>query len=221
MEIKAVLFDCDGLMFDTEIIAQQIWRDGAREYGVTLPPDFFEHITGAGGQDLLDYIGGIPGAAELLKVNRKKRFDLDFWSSINTDCLNRPGLPELFVWLNQNGYKIAVCSSSALAYVKALIATCSTKLEYDVIICGDMVKHAKPDPEIFLRGAEELGVEPENCMVLEDSKQGILAARAAGMHRCFIPDTITPDEVMKEALEFETPSLFEVITLLESLQVKE
>jgi len=128
MEIKAVLFDCDGLMFDTEIIAQQIWRDGAREYGVTLPPDFFEHITGAGGQDLLDYIGGIPGAAELLKVNRKKRFDLDFWSSIHTDCLNRPGLPELFVWLNQNGYKIAVCSSSALAYVKALIATCSPSL---------------------------------------------------------------------------------------------
>ena len=123
--------------------------------------------------------------------------------------------------LVEKGYKIAVCSSSALAYVKALIATCSTKLEYDVIICGDMVKHAKPDPEIFLRGAEELGVDPENCMVLEDSKQGILAARAAGMHRCFIPDTITPDEVMKEALEFETPSLFEVITLLESLQVKE
>lgn len=221
MEIKAVLFDCDGLMFDTEIIAQQIWRDGAREYGVELPPEFFEKITGAGGKDLLDYIATVPGADRLLKVSRAKRFDLDFWSKINTDCLNRPGLIELFTWLNENHYKIGICSSSAYAYVTALIGTVSVPLKYDAIICGDMVSHAKPDPEIFLRGAEELGVKPENCLVLEDSKQGILAAKNAGMHRCFIPDTIIPDEIMKAAIEFEVPSLHEVIGLLKENRVEQ
>ena len=221
MEIKAVLFDCDGLMFDTEIIAQQIWRDGARDYGVDLPADFFEHITGAGGKDLLEYIGTVPGADTLLKVNRKKRFDLDFWKSIHTDCLNRPGLVELFAWLNENNYKIGICSSSAYDYVTALVNTVSVPLHYDVIVCGDMVTHAKPDPEIFLRGASELGVDPENCMVLEDSKQGILAAKNAGMHRCFIPDTIVPDEIMRDAIEFEAPSLNAVITLLKELQVNQ
>lgn len=218
MEIKAVLFDCDGLMFDTEIIAQQIWRDGAREYGITLPDDFFAHITGAGGKDLLDYIESIPGAKDLLAVNRGKRFDLNFWRSINTDCLNRPGLIELFAYLSDNDYPVGICSSSAKEYVLALIGTVSSELHYDTIICGDMVKHAKPDPEIFLRGAKELGVKPENCLVLEDSKQGILASVNAGMHNCFIPDTIIPDEEMEAAIEFRVSSMLEVPALLERIR---
>ncbi len=217
MEIKAVLFDCDGLMFDTEIIAQQIWRDGAREYNVTLPDDFFEHITGAGGKDLLDYIASVPGADLLRKVCRARRFDLDFWRSIHTDCLNRPGLIELFQYLEKNGYPVGICSSSAREYVLALIDSCSVKLHYDTIVCGDMVKHAKPDPEIFLKGAENLDVKPENCLVLEDSKQGILASVNAGMHNCFIPDTIIPDEAMTRAIEFRCESLHEVIGLLERI----
>ena len=220
MEIKAVLFDCDGLMFDTEIIAQQIWRDGAREYGVSLPDDFFEHITGAGGKDLLAYIETVPGAKDLLAVNRGKRFDLDFWRSINTDCLNRPGLIELFAYLHEHDYKVGICSSSAKEYVLSLIDSVSVKLHYDTIVCGDMVKHAKPDPEIFLRGAENLGVKPENCLVLEDSKQGILASKNAAMHNCFIKDTIIPDEVMEQAIEFRCASLLEVIDLLERIKDK-
>ena len=218
MEIKAVLFDCDGLMFDTEIIAQQIWRDGAREYGITLPADFFQKITGAGGKDLLAYIESVPGAKELLAVNRGKRFDLNFWRSIHTDCLNRPGLIELFEYLYQNHYPVGICSSSAREYVLALIDTVSVPLHYDTIVCGDMVKHAKPDPEIFLRGAEELGVKPENCLVLEDSKQGIIASVRAGMHNCFIPDTITPDAEMEAAIEFRADSMLEVAGLLERIR---
>lgn len=217
MEIKAVLFDCDGLMFDTEIIAQQIWRDGAREYGVQLPDDFFQKITGAGGKDLLAYIESIPGAKELLAVNRGKRFDLNFWRGIHTDCLNRPGLIELFEYLRQNNYPVGICSSSAKEYVLALLSTVSVPLHYDTIICGDMVTHAKPDPEIFLRGAEELGVRPENCLVLEDSKQGIIASVRAGMHNCFIPDTIIPDAEMEAAIEFRADSMREVAELLERI----
>lgn len=218
MEIKAVLFDCDGLMFDTEIIAQQIWRDGAREYGVTLPPDFFHRITGAGGKDLLDYIASIKGADILLKVCRSRRFDLDFWRSIHTDCLNRPGLIELFQYLEKEGIPAGICSSSAKEYVLALIGTVSVPLHFDTIVCGDMVKHAKPDPEIFLSGAERLGIDPQNCLVLEDSKQGILAAKRAGMHNCFIPDTIVPDEEMKEAIEFTAGDMHEAIRLLERIR---
>ena len=78
-----------------------------------------------------------------------------------------------------------------------------------------MVRHAKPNPEIFLRGAEEVGVKPENCLVLEDTKQGILAAKRAGMHSCFIPDTIVPDEEMQAAIELQCDSLLDVIDLLE------
>ena len=209
MKIEAVLFDCDGLMFDTEIVAQQIWRDEAYHYGITYPEDFFQQITGAGGRDNARYLASIEGMEDILPKIKEKRFDLEFWRSINTDCLNRKGLIEIFTYLEDNGYKIAICSSSSRAYVEALIGTCSKKLHYDAIVCGDMVRHAKPDPEIFLRGAEEVGVKPENCLVLEDSKQGILAAKRACMHSCFIPDTIVPDE------ELQCDSLLDVIGLLE------
>ena len=79
-----------------------------------------------------------------------------------------------------------------------------------------MVKHAKPDPEVFLKAAEKLGFEPEECLVLEDSKAGIIAAKRAGMHSCWIKDMIEADEEMKEALEYRGESLLDVIPLLET-----
>lgn len=218
VDIKAVLFDCDGLMFETELVSQQIWRDEARKLNITLPDDFFMHITGSGGQELENYILTVPGAKELRKILKEKRFDIDFWKSIQKDCMNKVGLIEIFTWLANYNYKVAVCSSSARTYVEALISTVSVPLQYDAIVCGDMVKHAKPDPEIFLTGAKILGINPENCMVLEDSKQGIIAANAAGMHSCFIQDTIQPDSLMESLIEYRKPSLIEVINLLEELK---
>ena len=78
-----------------------------------------------------------------------------------------------------------------------------------------MVKKTKPDPEIFLTAAGKLGIRPENCLVLEDSRQGIFAADAAGMHSCFIQDTIIPDDAMRAKIQNERHDLKEVIDLLE------
>ena len=214
LDIKAVLFDCDGLMFETELISQQIWKDEAMKLGFTLPEDFFINITGSGGEALNRYLSSIPNGMHLFEVMKKKRFDISFWSSIQKDCLNKKGLITLFQWLKQNGYRIGICSSSYRTYVEALLSTVSTPLEYDAIVGGDMVTHAKPDPEIFLVGAKILSVQPSECLVLEDSKQGIIAARRAGMHSCFIEDTIQPDQSMKEMIEYQAENLEEVIQLL-------
>lgn len=216
--ISAVLFDCDGLMFDTEIVANEIWRYEAEKNNVVLPEDFFERIIGSGGNDLWAYIDSIAGLRDIVADIRAKRFDLDFWASIHTDCLNRPGLIEIFQWLREENIPCAICSSSPAVYVETLLSTVSVQLKYEAIVGGDMVKHAKPDPEIFLLGAQALHVAPAECMVLEDSKAGILAARRAGMHSCFIPDTIIPDAEMKSAIEYECSSLNEVIPLLGTLR---
>ncbi len=214
MKIKAVLFDCDGLMFDTERISQQMWRDSAARNHVTLPDDFFVRITGGSSQADRDYIHAIPGIELLFNDPKKKRFDLEFWKGFYPDRLNKKGLKELYAWLNEQGCRIAVCSSSSRAYVETLIGTVEGGLKYDAIVCGDMVRHPKPDPEIFLRGAQLIGVHPENCLVLEDSRQGILAAHAAGMHSCFIEDTIAPDDLMRSYFEFACGDLSEVIAIL-------
>lgn len=216
MRIEAIIFDCDGLMFDTEYMTQKMWEEEAEKAGAELPDDFFVMITGSSGRKEREYLLSIPGLQKAVEVMAEKRFDLDFWASQGTDSLNKKGLIRLFTYLKDRGYPVAICSSSGKKYVETLVSTVSVPLQYEAVIGGDMVRYAKPDPEIFLLGAQALGIKPENCLVLEDSKQGILAARAAGMHSCFIQDTIIPDEEMEAAIEFRADSLLDVIDLLEN-----
>ncbi len=216
MDIQGVLFDCDGLMFDTERVAQQMWRNIGKEFNVEIPDEVFVAITGVKDDHLLQpFYKKIPHLKEIRDIARTKRFDLDFWASFYPDGLTKKGLVQLNLYLKEHHIPCAVCSSSKKAYVETLLRTSSVPLYFDAIIGGDMVIHGKPDPEIFLKGAKEIGVEPKKCLVLEDSKMGILAAKNAGMHSCFIEDTIHPDEEMKQAIEFQKDHLAQVIELLE------
>ena len=215
--IKAVIFDCDGLMFNTEYYAKQIWHNEAAKYGITLPEDFNVRITGASGPDVIKYIESIPGLKEVRPIISAKRFDLDYWTSMGTDFLNKKGLIELFRYLRDHGFKTAICSSSGTDYLKALLSTVSEPLNYDAMIGGNMVTNGKPDPEIFLKGAECLETDPAECLVMEDSKNGIIAAQRAGMHSCFIKDLIEPDEEMEQAIEFRRDDLSQVIGLIEEM----
>lgn len=215
MKITTVLFDCDGLMFNTEKISQEMWRQAAAAYGTTLPDNFFKEITGARrDSDFIDHHKDIPHIEEIHAATRLKRFNMNFWSTYAPDGLNQKGLLELYTYLKKEQYRMAVCSSSSSEYVKGLLRTVSVPLEFDAVIGGEMVTKGKPDPEIFLKGADVLHSAPENCLVLEDSKQGILAAKSAGMHSCFIEDTIEADDEMRSALEFQKEDLSQVIDLL-------
>ena len=152
---------------------------------------------------------------EIASAMRQKRFDLSFWSSFEKDALNKKGMVELALWLHEHGIAIAVCSSSNADYVQTLLSTVSVPLPFDAIVGGNMVKHGKPAPDIFLLGAETLGVQPQECLVLEDSRQGIVAAHAAGMTSVFVEDTIPKDEEMKSFMNYEVHHLGEVIDLFE------
>lgn len=216
--IEAVLFDCDGLMFDTERVAQDMWREIAKQYDVILPNDLFVCITGVKDTSLMEpYYKTIPHLKEIKEEAGKRRFDLNYWKTFYPNRLNKKGLVELNHYLFKEKIPCAVCSSSRKEYVETLLKTSSKELYFDAIIGGDMVTHGKPDPEIFLKGAEILHANPENCLVLEDSKMGILAARNAHMHSCFIRDTIAPDAEMNQAIEYKRNDLLEVIDLFKEL----
>ncbi len=215
MNIQAILLDCDGLMFNTEEISQNMWRDIARDFHVEIPDAFFQKITGAGkGTDLTSFYETIPHLKEIHQIAHQKRFDLEFWKSFSPDAINKKGLTELLQYLDTNHISWAICSSSHRTYVETLLNTMTYHVTSPIIIGGDMVTNGKPDPEIFLLGAKTLHVKPENCLVLEDSKQGIHAANRAHMHSCFIQDTIIPDEEMKQWIEFTKQDLSQVIPLL-------
>jgi beta-phosphoglucomutase-like phosphatase (HAD superfamily) len=215
MKIQAVIFDCDGLMFNTEQMSKKMWRQEAEKMHIAIPDEFFTAITGARNDtEARRQFAYIPHLNELCTLMKTKRFDHTYWSSFKTDELNKKGLLQLYSYLEEKEIRRAVGSSSSRQYVEALIANVSVQMHFDALITGDQVVHGKPDPEIFLKAAKALHIENENCLVLEDSKQGILAARSAGMHSCFIQDTIIPDKEMKEAIEFQKNDLAQVIDLL-------
>lgn len=217
MDIQAVLFDCDGLMFNTEVIAQEIWKETANKYHFSLPADFFKQITGSEvKKELLED----PTVGEIFTEANQKRYDLNFWKKQKIDSMNKKGLVELFDYLEEKKIHAVICSSSPKQYVEVLLERVSKPLSYEFIIGGDSVSHKKPDPEIFLKASALLSVKPEQCLVLEDSKNGIIAAHRANMHHCFIEDTIEKDDELEKLIEFEEKDLNGVIQLLNKVSIK-
>ena len=110
--MKTVLFDCDGLMFDTERISIAHWKEEAEKNGIVLPEDFFIHTTGVRDDEADAYMRSVKGFYRILDRLKKERFDLSFWRSFGTDGLNKKGLQELIEWMDAHHMPRAVCSSS-------------------------------------------------------------------------------------------------------------
>ena len=215
MNIKCLIFDCDGLMFNTEYYSRQNWLNIGRKYNLTMGEDLFEQITGAGHTHFKKVMESRPDIQEHLPEIRANR-NVTIAKGIE-ECgnINKKGLVELLTYLKESGqYKVCIASSSPCEYVKWLVSTIGYDYPFDAIIGGDMVKNAKPDPEIFLKASEMMQVDPEYCLVLEDSKLGHVAAKEAGMHRMFIQDLVLPDDEFKTLIEHQRNDLSEVIDFL-------
>ena len=109
-----------------------------------------------------------------------------------TDLQLKPGAADLLPALKKAGYRLAVASSSPRDMVLTNLGRTGIDSYFDVVVCGDEVSRGKPDPDIFLLAAERLGLLPGDCYVLEDSPNGLLAARAAGCRPVMIPDLVPP-----------------------------
>jgi len=125
-----------------------------------------------------------------------------------------PGARELLDFIKENNYKIAVASSSARERSMKLLEQHDLVKYFDDYVFGPEVEKGKPNPDIFLKAAEKLGIEPENCLVLEDSQAGIQAAYTAGMQVICIPDLKYPTEEYVEKATAVKETLFDVITYL-------
>ncbi len=204
-----VIFDMDGVIFDSERAYIAAYKKLAPKYGLTN----VETIHCA----CMDSIG----------VNRKKtkeiffsyvghefdyeRYREDVQVELNkSDYVIKPGVYEIFEWLKETGARVALASSTRQVSVMKSLGKADLVKYFDRIVCGDMVSHSKPHPEIFLTAAEKLGAEPAECYVIEDSYNGIRAAHAAGMHPIMVPDILQPDEEIRSFAEVVLPSLFEV-----------
>ena len=213
--IKAVIFDMDGLMFDTEALAKKGWLIAGRELNLPITDELVYRVIGMNAASVrktcMDYFG--------------PNFDYDAFrgavsgymkKSLDEDGMPvKRGLPELLDYLKENRYQTAVASSSSRATVEDYLRRAGMEKTFSALVCGDMITRGKPEPDIFLKAAEELGAAPEDCLILEDSSNGIRAAHAEGMRVIMVPDLIEPTADLRAMASKVCGSLHDVIPFLE------
>ena len=181
--VRAVLFDLDGVLVDTAIYHFQAWRRLAAELGYSFSVVDNEQLKGVSRVESLELILNWAGLeksetekADLL--TKKNQWYLELIEQLNPEHLLAGSL-DLLKKLQEKGIKIALGSASKNAL--GILEKTGIIAYFDALIDGNVVQLSKPNPEVFLKGAEVLGIEPAYCLVLEDAQAGIDAARAAGM----------------------------------------
>lgn len=185
MGIKAAIFDLDGVIVDTAKYHYMAWRKLAEELGIVFTEKDNERLKGVSRMrslEILLEIGGLTGkfsSEEMAEMAaRKNQWYVEYISRMDESEI-LPGATECLEGFRGLGVKTALGSASRNATL--ILGNLGLIPYFDVIIDGNRVTKAKPDPEVFLLGAEEAGVKPEECVVFEDAQAGIDAAKIAGM----------------------------------------
>ncbi len=216
-KIKAVIFDQDGLMFDTERISVEAWHIEGEAWGIHLDEDFLCTVRGMNVRDAAErFRQELGGSVDYVSFKEKKQERFETMLR-QRGVPVKPGLKELLAFLKEHGYKIAMATASTKEYSLENLRETGIEHYFDYIITGDMVVHAKPDPEVFLKSAEALGEKPEDCMVLEDSLNGLEAGIRGGFYTVMVPDLTQPDEALRSRVDGVYSSLLEVKEMLEGV----
>ena len=186
--IKAVLFDMDGILFDTEIVMKEGWQKAARELNFTLTEEHLSQMRGS----------ALPRSRKLFEEWFHGQVTYDEGRAIRTAYLNdyirrngvpeKPGLHEFLSWLKEHSIKVAVATSTTRRVAEDYWKQSGIDQYIDASVCGDEVINSKPDPEIYLHTAAQLRVDPSQCLAIEDSTVGITAGKAAGMKAAALID---------------------------------
>ena len=209
MKAKAVLFDMDGVIFDSERAVLACWQQVGASFGLEEIEQVFVRCVGVNKQ-----------RTRQIFLEAYPALDFDrFDEAVRTLFLSRydkgrlplkRGAREILAELKAAGIPLALASSTRLVTVRRELDEVGLLEYFDTVVGGDTVTRSKPDPEIFLTAASRLGVEPRDCYVIEDSFNGIRAAYAGGMHPVMVPDMLPPDEEMEQKAEVILKDLFAV-----------
>ena len=191
MDIKAIIFDMDGVILDSETISDKTWAIAQDEMDVSTDKDYINMCRGSNRNDTLKILRDVFG----------QDFDADAFLNRATvlfhmyeDTQGIPLMPyarEILKYLKPK-YRLALASSTNGGAVERQLANTGVIDFFETRTTGEMVEHSKPDPEIYLMACRSLGVDPQECVAVEDSPNGIRSAAAAGLKVIMVPDKVDP-----------------------------
>lgn len=213
--VRGVIFDMDGLMFDTERLATVLWNQVGDELRIDMTEEFLDSFRGQNPTAIRN--------AFLQRFGRE--FDFDGCMGRKDELQHRyieekgvplkEGLPELLEYLKGQDIRMAVATSTQQSLAEKMLKIAGVYEYFDAVAYGNKVKRSKPFPDIFQKVAEDLGVPMRECLVLEDSISGVQAGKAAGGYIIHIPDVVVVPEEVKDGITAELGSLRDVIDWIE------
>lgn len=216
--IKAVLFDMDGLMIDSEPYHQKAFDAALREVGSSLSEEEnTAHYVGISDKDAAQDMIRRKGLALTTDQLVTRKLEL-YRQYIQTEIIAKPGLLELLQFLTKNNIKKAVASSSSIEDIRAVVDHLEILHYFDALCSATQVAKGKPAPDIFLFASSKLAIPPHECLVLEDAPSGLAAGKSAGMTVIVIPSRETMGRDFSTA-DYMLGSLSEVPKLLEETKI--
>lgn len=193
---EAIVFDMDGVIFDSERGCLNIWMDITKDKGLSNMEQVFRRCIGT----------TVVSTRRILQEAYGEDFEVDAFQELASRMFYErfgegrlpvlKGARELLIYLSQRDIKVGLASSTREVTVKQQLTDAGLIQYFDYITCGDMLKVSKPEPDIYLLACRNLGVNPKHAVAIEDSYNGIRSAYRAGMKTFMVPDVIPASEAI-------------------------
>lgn len=190
---KAIIFDFDGLIVDTEVPEYEAWLNIFRSYGVDLPLSVWTPHIGGGNENfnIFDHLEELTGKRidrDEMRIRRRAEF-----AELFKDAVPLPGVEEYIASARERAMRIGIASSSPRRWVYPKLEQIGFASTFDTVVCSDDVGSSKPNPASYLKAITDLGVTPRDAFALEDSPTGVQGAKNAGLLCVAVPGTLTRD----------------------------
>ena len=213
--ICAVIFDMDGVLIDTEKHYNAAWCQAATEAGFPFTREHALLLRSCEAKEGEKLMQGIFGPSFDYYAIRERRRELVRERLARYGLEKKPGVEETLRFLRAKGIKTAVATATALDITKSHLTTIGVYDLFDSIVSAKNVAHGKPEPDVYLYACEQIGERPQDCMAVEDSPNGIMAAYRAGLRTVMVPDLTQPDEELTKYLYACVNSLSDLCELVD------
>ncbi len=217
MKISGVILDLDGVLIDTESISRMAWLRAAYEFGFEIPETLYQKIVGYSVLDARKEISTLTNGRIDMDTYMERSSAIYYGEMRSNGVQVMPGVPELLEFLRQRELKLAIATSTIQEQADWKLNKSGLLGVIDDVITGDRAVNGKPAPDIFLIAAEQIGVEPCECVVIEDAHAGIIGAKAAGMVPIMVPSTAASTATSEELAYAVVPNLYDVIEVLRNV----